>query len=225
MRFRELFEKRRNPEVNKTPSYLEVISHYANLPNSDEYYVSFTDVPKIGIKPIPQWKDTPIGVYAYPIKYVFDNNGQVRFSNRKYANIIKETTPPFNKSTPSEDILTKARATYKAYLLDKLKDHPDIDYIKDDIEYYVTTPIRATIAKEVYQLASLLASLARKEGIATPHYVLHNKLLRMVGIHSVLDNGEGFIYDEEPIQAVFLDNTSYKLVERVETKRNKDANS
>lgn len=221
MILRQLFEKRRNPDMNKVPTYMEVITKYANLPNSDEYYVSFTDLPKIGINPAPRWRDTPIGVYAYPIKYVFDNGGKVLFSNRKYANIIQETMPPFNKVKPTEEDLVHARKIFKDYLLEKLKDSEYYDYVVQDVEDYVTKPVWTTIAAEIYQTASLLASYAIREGYAKPHHILHNTLLRLAGIHSVLDNGEGFIYREEPVQAVFLDNTSYKLIERVETKRKK----
>lgn len=225
MRFHELFEKRRNPEVNVSPTYEEVISKYASLPNSDEYYVSFTDIPKIGIRPIPQWTDTPIGVYAYPIKYVAEKNGNVRFSSRKYANILQETFPPLGKDSGSPEMVNRAVKIWEKYLVDKFAQNEDLDYIKDYMEYYLTMPIRDSIPKEMYKRAQMMVAIAKMNDPSVVSYTLWNKMLRMAGVKSLVDYGTGYIYDEEPTQAVFLDNTTYKLVERVETKRNKNANS
>lgn len=209
-------ERRKNPTQNRTLGYVETIKRYANLKNSAEFYVSFTDVDKIGIRPIPQWTDTPIGVYAYPIEYVANTDG-VRFSNRKYANIIRATQPPFNSSPPNPEVFSRAQAMYKQYMIDRHPEEVGDSWFEDELEYYFGTPMRDSTQKSVFDLASLTASMTKRYGNPSPHYVLWNTLLRMVGIRSIVDNGEGFIYNEEPVQAVFLDNTSYELVERVPT--------
>lgn len=63
-----LLEARRNPEQNPRLSAYEQLLKYKDNPN---VYISMTDLPKLGINPMSKW-NTPIGIYCYPLKAVWD---------------------------------------------------------------------------------------------------------------------------------------------------------
>lgn len=63
-----LLESRKNPEQNPKLSAYEQLLKYAHNPN---VYISMTYLPKLGINPMSEY-NTPIGIYCYPLKAVWD---------------------------------------------------------------------------------------------------------------------------------------------------------
>ena len=75
MRYKQLLEKRKNPELNpRTDINQELLR--LNQNNNGDMYVSFTEIPKLGINPVNKYF-TPTGIYCYQLDYV--------------SNIIKNT--------------------------------------------------------------------------------------------------------------------------------------
>ena len=83
-----ILEKRSHPELNVKKSVLDKLEPYANDPN---YFVSFTNIEKIGINPVNKFS-TPIGVYSYNLKDLWNDwiAGDDFFGkDRPYVNLIK----------------------------------------------------------------------------------------------------------------------------------------
>lgn len=55
----------------------------AQIHGQDTTYISFTSLQKLGLNPSSKW-DTPIGIYAYPVKYALEHWDRGRF-NVPYA--------------------------------------------------------------------------------------------------------------------------------------------
>jgi hypothetical protein len=67
--FREqLDEARKNPEMNPKVSAYEALLPYKD---DDNAFIHFTNLNKLGINPLSGF-ETPVGVYAYPLKQVWD---------------------------------------------------------------------------------------------------------------------------------------------------------
>lgn len=60
-----LFEVRKNPELNPKISAYEYLEEYKTNPHA---YIRFTDDIKLGIRPFPDDNETPVGIFAYPLK-------------------------------------------------------------------------------------------------------------------------------------------------------------
>jgi len=88
-------EKRKNPELNPKVSAYQYLKQYKDR---DDIYISFTDLLKIGIKPMSTF-NTPNGIYTYPLKEFWKRyrveqskevGGVAPFAGeRKYIAIIK----------------------------------------------------------------------------------------------------------------------------------------
>ena len=69
-------EVRKNPKLNPKVSINQAVIDRMNATSSTvagtlNAFVSFTQLEKLGINPQSTY-DTPIGIYAYPIKYVYE---------------------------------------------------------------------------------------------------------------------------------------------------------
>ena len=73
MRLSEITEKRRNPEQNRragSGKYDLINWAEDNITDRENWAVSMTNVPKLGVNPRPAVsEDTPKGIYFYPLQY------------------------------------------------------------------------------------------------------------------------------------------------------------
>ena len=91
---------RSNPEKNPRETPLYQLKKYIDIPDT---YVSFTELPKLGLNPkSPSDFNTPIGIYAYPLKEAWDlyikerGIGGVPFpepSSMKYFQVFRPKNP------------------------------------------------------------------------------------------------------------------------------------
>lgn len=82
MRYYELDEARRNPNLNQQSGFTKELHAYAaKFPDG---FVSFTSLPKLGINPRSGFK-TPLGIYAYPVEYVVQEIGDSPASGLPFA--------------------------------------------------------------------------------------------------------------------------------------------
>ena len=69
-----IIEARKNPSQNPKISAYEALLKYKDDPN---IYISFTELPKIGIYPLSEY-NTPIGIYTYPLKKIWPDIEKVK---------------------------------------------------------------------------------------------------------------------------------------------------
>lgn len=88
---------RRNPEQNVRVTREEQLTRFYELDKQYDlptYFVSYTQILKLGINPSSLY-DTPLGIYTYPLRYLFKDLVQntVPFAKgRPYLQIVKRTS-------------------------------------------------------------------------------------------------------------------------------------
>lgn len=78
----------KNPESNQKITVYDSLKPFSK---EDGYFISFTEIDKLGINPRTEHYDTPIGIYAYPLeqtwkKYGVDSN--TNFQGYPYADFM-----------------------------------------------------------------------------------------------------------------------------------------
>ena len=188
--------------------------------NDDNIYISFTEIDKLGINPNSEYQ-TPLGIYTYPLKHVFDamdeedDIGNVPFAGRKpWVYVCKSKIKVLELST--YDNLDNDIAKIDQYLKTN-------DYWKEENGEFRTPAelINHAIrtARKVSNMdASRMWNITRFISESPTHW---NAILRKVlGYDAISDKtGIGIIHPAEPIQAVFL---SIKGIEVIDKIRNKD---
>ena len=205
MRYYEIVEARRNPEQNPKESTLDTLGKYAGR---KDVYVSFTsDVgkmshgnngknisgSKLGINPKSPWRDTPIGIYTYPVDYVLSINGKVPFAgDAPFLYVVQSTKP----------------------LLD-LNNYPEADFKRDSKKLidmgFEDTRDEGIRTAEFDTPADYLWNWTRLA--ADEKTVQWPKILRSLGYSGAEDRGSGSIHEDEPTQAVFFSMDAIKVLE------------
>lgn len=245
-----LTEKRRNPEVNAKESALAALKKYEG---QDDVFVSFTDdvgidshgrknefTPnasgaKLGINPQTPYA-TPVGIYAYPVDYVLENQMDV----------------PFAKSKP---FLWVIRATNMSAMLDldqiTAEQHEAIVDECPDVKERHAGPRAAVKTKGgiLWSLMQMQSHFRANEILGAsgkydrhprvwddeeeawvddlddvetdiPEEVMERRaakewtnILRRAGFVGVIDHGAGIIHGNEPTQAFFLDRSALREIE------------
>lgn len=224
MRIHDLYEKRRNPEINKKEDKLSVLKKYAG---QDDIFVSFTTVHKIGINPKNQYK-TPIGIYTYPIDYVLELKGDVPFAG-EYPNIWAV------RLKPELNYLVASEYTKKDFENDINK----LAIFGENIPkgYAKATALVNKPAGYIWNITRILALILdnKNKGVITPpitnstftkylereqddtsYTIQWNKIFRTLGYAGFIDsNNEGIIHTNETTQAVFFSKVSFDIIEVV----------
>lgn len=205
---------RRNPDKNPKTSLISVLEEYSKKPDSENYFVTFTEIEKVGVNPKSTFS-TPLGVYSYPISYAYKLISQGReipyAGDRPYASILeaKKSSNPlivdkYTSSDFSKDI-KKCENIYNEVKRKNKNFHRFLESAK-------TSSYRPD--KDIFVLWNLTRLLARlsskKKG--GDNIVLWNKILRELGYDYVVDyKGLGVIHTNEPIQCVFLSKNSFNI--------------
>lgn len=214
-----LIEARRNAslDVQKRSDALEVLAKYKDDPT---IHISYTVLNKVGINPKSEFPDTPIAVYTYPLKQIWrdikkEGVGNVRFAavNAKYIQIIKEKRKPlFDVSKYTKSMLDKD--------LKKLSKKIPIETINEAISSlsgrgYNDTAKRSKPFLYLRVLLYTIGSILRKRNIAA----FMSVQLIGLGYSGFSDRkGRGEIHSAEPIQAFFLSNAFYSVVDVIDIK-------
>lgn len=222
MRLREITEARRNPQLNPKHSFTnEMIRRLKDadfLPstNVQNAFVSFTSLEKLGINPSTEYY-TPVGIYAYPLKYVYNEIGEkdtawLPFAGDKpYANF-------FSLSNDANILIT---TKFPLQLHDDLIDQLAEIFGDDEINELVDEAPKEAEVKTLFgRFWYVTYKLAKKHGKSAPAY--WNGLFRKLGIDAVLDLDEGVIHDNEPTQIVIFNPRVIDEVERIKNVRTKE---
>ena len=171
-------------------------------------FVSFVQVDKIGINPYSTY-NTPNGVYTYPMRFLLDGNN-VPYRGSKKPNKIKVLKAVSNNvldNNLSKEEYEKCKEQLLKVLEEKYKDKPAFLDQFNSYEKYIEliesdTKIKTNFGK--------LWNVTRRISSNPNNW---SKLLIDLGFDIVYDNGNGIIHNNEPIQAVFLNPKSYKVVD------------
>lgn len=181
-------------------------------------FVSFTSLEKLGVNPQTVYKDTPIGVYAYPLDYVVDFVGDhhslsaLPFAgNQPYVNVftIKSSAAVVDLTNTTKQQLEH----YTERLVEMLSDTGDQN----------ASHLRSLVAKWAADETNGYSLWAASRWVAARvtsgnEVITWNKVLRTIGIDACIDFGDGVIHEGEPTQLVVLNPQAIDSVERFDNK-------
>ena len=216
-------EARKNPDKNPKLSAYEYLKPYSKR---DDIFISFTALEKIGINPQSKY-NTPLGIYTYPLKQVWDEYYIDRYKSMKplpfasempYINIIQAKS-----STGFVDDMSKYSSKDFDRDMDKLKKMLGNNELFNDIQEYAIrtadnfhkSPMGLfwNITRVISAQYQTEFDLKGKPGFAW------NYLLRKLGYTGFNDKrGQGVIHSAEPMQAVFLTSDAFKVIDRIPNK-------
>lgn len=241
----EIEAKRSHPELNpKISTYDQILKYYKLDKKSalPKYFISFTDIPKIGINPKSEFH-TPAGIYTYPIRYVIKNDKlDVPFAGkRKYIHILElNTNKILNGKTYSDsdyyrderslnEILNQSDVppeNYENYLDYDLREeygddaweYVDCDYLTmfSDADADSLAEANHRKRKPIDRIWCLSQVISKILSGDKNNIIKWNSLLRYMGYDMALDEGLGFIHPNEPIQALFLVKNAFRSVDLIE---------
>jgi hypothetical protein len=208
MKVIDLFEARRNPKQNITPSVLKQLRTIAGQhPNA---FVTFTFVRKFGINPKSIWAQTPLGICAYPISYVIDREGKVPFgAEHPYIHVFesKNMDNILNVAHMGDQSVIK-RLTDGFNQAMPLASHPPAWIIKDQYQN------QAAINWD--RLWSGITQAKHHDSYAKKGYnVLFRQVFTAAGYDGIIDNGNGIIHSNEPTQAIFFNIKNLKIIDLI----------
>ena len=230
MNLRELLlELRRNPTQNKKVAGHQqaanfIKAHWKN-PAVEEYGVSMTDIPKLGINPGSAY-NTPLGIYFYPASYYlemkYNKNELLEFQDdAPYIQILK-----FNTDNILE-IDTLDVDGYQEYIGRLIKNVNRVaSLIGQSEKVTLNTIVKAsTDAKsnakvnsyggEFWYLLWTLSNVDSQKQYGKRNAVVWNSIFRLIGVDIIVDNGSGIIHENEPCAGVVLNPRSIKHVDTI----------
>ena len=190
-----LEEARRNPEQNRrSGSGKYDLINYAedNIDDKDNWAVSMTMEPKLGINPrAAVSEDTPKGIYFYPLRYFMkmaDRNESLPWGdNFPYLQLFQyDRSGEMTKQTKVDP--AKLKQVLSQYCPEEV-----IQQASEEDEYDGTP---------YWFIYDCLSRLGQND---ETNVVRWNKVLRDLGFTSVYDDGGGWIAYNEPTQGVVLD--------------------
>ena len=224
-----LVEKRRNPEQNPKENVYDFLLKYSN---DESMFLHTTSVEKVGVNPRRakhSSDDTPSGVYTYQLKSIVSNLKLGKENNQTVSLALPYYGGPefyvLKATVPVED-------TYKNYTKDdlerdisKLKEkYPDekIDKflsIAPSNENFVDAPIGYLWGVTKAIAIGDTSELSHQQ---YPDPVKWNAVLRYLGHDVLVDTGYGWIHAAENTQALFLDSSSYEIVDHMKVRRKQE---
>jgi hypothetical protein len=188
-------ELRTNPNQNlKFGAGKYELLNYAeeNIRDRDNWAVSMTQEPKLGINPRPAVsEDTPKGIYFYPLPYFM-------------SMVNREEELPWGDNMPYMQLFQYDRSGEMTQ-----QTRVDPEKLKQAILPYCSEEIiQQAIDEPEYDGTPfwfIYDCLTRLEAYDETTIIRWNKILRTLGFTSVFDPGRGWIAHGEPTQGVVLD--------------------
>ena len=238
---------RADKEGVKLPSMVDVLRSYSQPENSKpEYFVTYTNINKVGINPQTVHSTTPIGIYAYAlddrlIKQI--EFGNVPFaSNANYVNIVKK-----QPDAVMLDISTSARLgmwtklfsmeTVDRFGLQGTEFEEEIIRINKKAEEFPHDKYATWSALWTHRQSDIYFKAEKKRHrkndfahiwtatrmISGGNLAKWNGILRYLGFGGAYDGNSGIIDRREKSQAVFFSKEAIKIIETIpNTMRKRD---
>lgn len=194
-----LFEVKRK----ETEEYLKRLYEQGK---GDEYILSFSSLNKYGINVSPYDKTTPLGVYGYLLKSLFQNyGGEIRklpfAADRPYILVLK--------IKPDARILVVSKITSSNVeeLFQYLHDHANESLRQRLKDFYSSLSYKSSFLpyKRFFHLLYNYAPIVfAKSPFHDKRYILTRNILTDLGYDIVIDDGTGIIHENEPHQVIIL---------------------
>jgi hypothetical protein len=202
-----LIELRSHPELNPRIGVKESLSKYKDDPN---IYITFTSQEKVGIKPDFGF-DTPLGIYTYPLKLSW-----------KYYNLDKKSVYnafPFAYNRPFVYVL-KADSITDMEKYSEQDWNRDLDKLKRLYKLEeIFILMHKSFEEPIMWLWNLTKDIPKRLKLPGNPVFNWNFILRKLGYSGFLDSkARGYIHPNERLQAVFLDITGFKVVNKIENR-------
>ena len=193
------------------------------LRHDPHLYVTFTEINKVGIRPISELNGpgpfaTPIGIYTYPLDIIFDDmeNKTVPWGgDRPYVHLLRATGPILDLATLTREQLDihfdRIEETYMPFA----KQHGVEDMYKHLLAYWYNHYFDEDMpGVALWEITSRVASYIERYTDRDKE-IIWNSILRRLGYEGIIDrSGKGIIHSNEKSQAVFL---SIKGITHLET--------
>lgn len=216
--------------LDKWRQLKSIVDYEKKINNTDpkRIWVTFSNTSKFGQRYfIKDSKSTPVGIFAFPVSYVFRYRNSTPFASRPYMHVFKTNKPHFEvgatdySNTKGFENLKNISPSQVPYA-DRLKKYADEHGLSFELAVQAAKSPRIDTAAAgegavpktfvsanqfLYRVAEQLAvQMANKSGRRIDRRAAWNKILRDLGISSVADTRDsGHIHDSESTQGVFLD--------------------
>lgn len=233
MRYAEFNESRKNPPLNPKLTSENELNAIAQQYGTDNMYVTFSNVNKLGVNPNHEYTTTPLGIYAYPLEYILQLgwNHIPYAANRPYITVFKDTANLKQKfvidyNSDYDDILDfsfRCEGPLRELLLKKynreLSEYIEWDL---DLEGYDETEqanimYKLLITRNMTEISSPVDDDNDdiKKLFLTPSDQTY--ILRKAGYTSLIDS-TGAIHSNESHQAVFFDVSKLKVIKQIQNR-------
>jgi hypothetical protein len=217
-----LTEKRKRPEASPKKLTGEILyDYYASVVDkvkndfTQEVYVHFTDIKKLGFNVKSPYKDTPVGMYAYPLTTLTRNEG---YDPTKTSNQLIKEAFPFGTHRKWIYVFRVKPDAEILYLDETLtKEQANSYYAKAGMDQlsWSTPPSAQSVYIDIIKRTQI-----KKRG---PEFLASNVFLKM-GIDGVVDRkGEGVIHPSEKTQAVFFNPKVIEIIDIIPNKYKENA--
>jgi len=209
-----LNEARRNANL-KAQERLNALDALEKWSSSPDIHISYTAIRKIGVNPKSKFIDTPLAVYAYPLKEVWDdikNEGvrNVRFAanTSKFIFVLRERgqklkdVSDYRKSDLDADLKKIRTIVGDAVYNDALSGFKEYPLPYQNLQHFVYT----------------VALKTGKKTTAGYSAVISNILLKLGYVGFSDRKGTGQIHPAEETQSYFLAPKAYEVVDVIEIK-------
>lgn len=217
LRFRSFIQEARrnaNHPAQRKLNALEILEKYKDDP---DVHISYTKINKIGINPKSEFPDTPIGVYTYPLKQVWNDlksegvaNVPFAASDSKYIFILKE------RSKPLVDVSDYSKSNLRKDLkkISLMIEKENYDKSMAKAESLTGETVKTT--KRNFAFLRMFLYYASNRHTSAPFMT---KILNELGYSGFSDrSGRGEIHPGEPIQSFFMSSRYYKVLESIDLK-------
>lgn len=181
-----------------------VMDDLAKYIGQTDLYLHFTNVAKVGVNPKTMHKDTPIGIFAYPFDYAFDEMKTKTLpyaADTKFIYVLKNRGRILDLSNISKKEYVDAVLSMKKYFPDK----PHHQKLLDNF---------AKKQPSGWGLWRMSRTVANQVGDST--IAAWNGVLRNMGYDAVEDWGSGIIHPVEHTQICFLSTKAYTVVDMMQ---------
>jgi hypothetical protein len=215
---------------------LEKISPYEKLEkykDDPDVYISFRDTKLIGINPQTRYTSTPNAIYTYPLKILWKDFSHIRgeivvpfVNNFPYIFVIKVKSnarelnfTKYSKDDYEKDIqkIIKSKKISIENLNELIKKaEKEQKYYLGKKNYYGTL---------IWNIVSEIVINPKK---INPHAIIQERLTgvwnrfiyNILNYDYVVDEGYGIIHSSEKTQALFINNSVFKVIDIIDNKFN-----
>lgn len=223
---------RKNSELNLKVSVIDALLPYKDDPT---LFISFTDINKVGINPMYSYGSTPLGIYAYPLRWAYEEliNKSIPFAmNRPLVHLLRVDADSRNilndRTYSSSKFNSDKKKLEKIFNFAREKSDSELNSNistktlswKDFVEKTYKEYNSKRIINKFWDLSRNVAIALSKVGSnVSAKSLTWNTVLRKVGYTVAMDYGIGYIHPQEPVQTVFFIKSALKQVEVFDNKR------